>query len=60
MGYVPVARLPCLASEGEKVPSLEETSTKVYGIPKGAPTYREEKGREMGKRLWEGVIGRGQ
>ena len=50
MGYVLLAGLPCLASEGE---DLSNGDVKC----REGPTHSEEKGRGVGEVLWEGVTG---
>ena len=58
VGYVLLARLPCLASVGEDVPSLEVTCYATVGrIPMGTGTCSEEEG-PMGRRIVWGVTGR--
>jgi hypothetical protein len=54
VGYV-LAGLPCLALEGEDVPSLIDLKSQGEGIPRGVPHHSEEKV----KRGWGRGYGRG-
>lgn len=55
MAYV-LAGVPCLASGKENGPSLTETlCARVGGYQGGGGICSEEKGREDGGGLWEGV-----
>jgi hypothetical protein len=59
MGYVLLARLPCLVSVGKEAPSLSDTlSARVGAYPRVPHLVRGEEEGGMGEGLLEGLTER--